>query len=126
MRMSSLVRSAPLALVSFLAFLRLQIVLAATVTQSDLLVSGGSSSANASTGVNFKDNFLRTAEDFMLGLLVLVAVSVFIYIGYTLVTAQGDEKKFKDAWKSLAYAVIGLAIVPLSYVVIKIVTGFSL
>ena len=58
----------------------------------------------------------------MIGLLGIVSVSVFLFIGYSLFTAQGKEEEFKSAWKALTYAVIGLAIIPLAYIAVKIVT----
>ncbi len=61
----------------------------------------------------------------MLGLLGIVSVSVFLYIGYMLFTAQGKEEEFKKAWTALIYAVIGLAVIPLAYIAVKIVTGFT-
>lgn len=62
----------------------------------------------------------------MSGLLAITAVGVFIYLGFRLFTARGNEEDFKKAWTALAYAVVGLAIVPLSYVAVKIVLGFTL
>ena len=61
----------------------------------------------------------------MMGLVGIVSVSVFLYIGYMLFTAQGKEEDFKNAWKALVYAVIGLAVMPLAYILVKIVTGFT-
>ena len=62
----------------------------------------------------------------MIGMLGIVSVSVFLYLGYTLFTANGKEEDFKKAWKGLTYAVVGLAVIPLAYIVVKIVTGFTL
>lgn len=62
----------------------------------------------------------------MIGLLGIVSVSVFLYIGYNLFTAQGKEEEFKKAWVALVYAIIGLAVIPLAYIAVKIFTGFSL
>ena len=60
-----------------------------------------------------------------MGLLGIITVSVFLYIGYMLFTAQGKEEDFKKAWTALVYAVIGLAVIPLAYIAVKIVTGFN-
>jgi len=88
-------------------------------------VNGGNNSANSNTNVTFKDNFLKNIQIYMIGLLGIVSVSVFLYIGYMLFTAQGKEEDFKKAWTALTYAVIGLAVMPLAYIAVKIVTGFS-
>lgn len=90
-----------------------------------MLVSGGDNSANADVNVSFKDNLLKGIQTYMIGLLGIVTVSVFLYVGYTLFTAQGKEEDFKKSWKALTYAVVGLAVMPLSYIVVKIVTGFT-
>ena len=42
-----------------------------------------------------------------------------------LFTAHGKEEDFKKAWTALIYAVVGLAVMPLAYIVVKIVTGFT-
>ncbi|MFA6090526.1 MAG: pilin [Candidatus Gracilibacteria bacterium] len=95
------------------------------VTQAMLQVGGGNNSANAGTNVTLQGNFLRNIQTYIMGLLGIVTVGIFLYIGYTLFTAQGKEEDFKNAWKALIYAVIGLAVIPLGYIVVKIVTGFT-
>lgn len=91
-----------------------------------LQVSGGDNSANGSTNVTFRDNFLRNIQVYIIGLLGIVSVSVFLYIGYLFFTAEGKEEEFKKGWKALIYAVVGLAVIPLAYIVVKIATGFTL
>jgi hypothetical protein len=90
-----------------------------------LQVGGGDYSANANTNVTFKENFIRNIQVYMMGLLGVISVSVFVYIGYTLFTAQGNEESFKKAWTSLIYAIVGLAVIPLAFILVKIVTGFT-
>lgn len=90
-----------------------------------LQVGGGDNSANGNTGVTFRDNFIRNIQVYIIGLLGIVSVGVFLYIGYMLFTADGKEDEFKKAWKALTYAVIGLAVIPLAYIAVKIVTGFT-
>lgn len=90
-----------------------------------LQVGGGDNSANSSTNVTFKNNFLKNIQVYFMGLLGIVSVSVFLYIGFTLFTARGNEEEFKKAWKALIYVVVGLAVMPLAYIVVKIVTGFT-
>lgn len=92
------------------------------ISQSEMLVSGGDNSASASTSVTVKDNFLKTIERYMIGLLGIVTVSVFLFIGYNFFTAKGDPEAFKKGWIALVYAGVGLAVIPLAYIVVKIVT----
>lgn len=95
------------------------------VNQNDLLISNGTYSANENTNVTVQENFLKNIQKYMMGLVGILSVGVFIYIGYSLFTAQGNEEEFKKAWKALVYAVIGLAVMPLAFVAVKIVTGFT-
>lgn len=98
---------------------------AVKVSQNDLLISNGTYSANENTNVTVQENFLKNIQKYMMGLVGILSVGVFIYIGYSLFTAQGNEEEFKKAWKALIYAAIGLAVMPLAYVAVKIVTGFT-
>ncbi|MDD2487317.1 MAG: hypothetical protein PHS92_03035 [Candidatus Gracilibacteria bacterium] len=97
--------------------------------QNDNLITGDNhvdlSLGVNKNNVNFSDNFIKVIEKYIFGLVGVIAVSVFIYIAYMLFTAEGKEDEMKKAVKALTYAIVGLAIIPLSYVVIKIVTGFN-
>ncbi|EKE26943.1 MAG: hypothetical protein ACD_4C00113G0004 [uncultured bacterium (gcode 4)] len=75
--------------------------------------------------VNFSDNFIKVIERYIFWLLWLTTVSVFIYIWYMLFTAEWKEDEFKKALKALTYAVVWLAVIPLSYIVIKIISGLN-
>lgn len=69
---------------------------------------------------------LTTVQKYLIRLVWLVAVAMFIYAGFNLFMAKGDDKEYGKAWKALTYAAVGLAIIPLSYVVVKIVLGFNI
>lgn len=112
-------------IISLLCFVPLFDQTFSMVSQTDLQVGNGENSANTNTNVTLQENFLRNIQVYVMGLLGIVTVWVFLYIGYTLFTAQGKEEDFKNAWKALTYAVIGLAVIPLGYIAVKIVTGFT-
>ena len=76
--------------------------------------------------MEFGRNFLASGQSFLFGVLGVVAVGVFIYLGFKLFSAQGNEEEFKKAWKALVYAVIGLALIPASFAIVKVVTGFDI
>lgn len=59
-----------------------------------------------------------------LGLLSLVTLIVVIYWGYQMVTAAGDEGKYKAGFKILKQAGAGLIIIWLSWIIISFI--FSL
>lgn len=75
--------------------------------------------------VSFSKNFIQVVERYIFWLLWVVSVSVFIYIAYMLFTAEWKEDQFKKAIKALTYAIVWLAVIPLSFIVIKIVTWFN-
>ncbi len=75
--------------------------------------------------MNFRDNFFAVAQNYIIGLLALIAVGVFLYTGFRLLMADGKEEEHKKAWLSLIYVGVGLAIVPLAYVAVRIVLGFN-
>lgn len=96
------------------------------VSKEAMLVDGGDASANASTDVTFKGNFLASAQNLMFSVMAIVTVGVFVYLGTKLVMARGNEEEFKKAWVALSYAVVGLALIPASYAIVRIVTGVNI
>jgi|GEM_PF-1317769 type IV secretory pathway VirB2 component (pilin) len=60
----------------------------------------------------------------LLGLAGIVAVIFVIIGGYYYMTARGDETQAANGRKTLVNALIGLAIVVLSYLIVQIVTSF--
>jgi hypothetical protein len=58
--------------------------------------------------------------------LPIIVVWTALYIAYHLLTAEGDETRMKQAWKSLAYSAIALVIVALSYAMISILSTIKL
>jgi heme O synthase-like polyprenyltransferase len=59
------------------------------------------------------------------GLLALIAVAVFIYLWYKLVTAQWKPDEFKKAMMGFVYAVVWLAIIPLAWAMIKLISSLQ-
>lgn len=85
------------------------------------LLNGG----NSPTTVTEK-TFFVSAEYYLMGIVAALAIGTFIWIGYNMLTAEGDPEKFKQAQKALIYAVIGLALIPLAYVMVKLVITINL
>ncbi len=52
-----------------------------------------------------------------------VAVLVGVWAGITIMTSNGDSKKYENGLNTLRYAVIGLVITILAYTVVSIITG---
>lgn len=102
------------------------------VSQTQMLVSGNAAhdgAVDASDGnadVTFLTDVLPRIQEIAFSLVAIVAVAVFVWIAYNLFSARGNEEEFKKAWMSLVYAVIGLALIPAGYAIVKVVTGFNL
>src|SRR3989338_6724929 len=71
-------------------------------------------------------NFAALATT-IITVLVTFAVSlsiIFIIAGFKFVTSSGDEKKLASASSTLTYAIIGLAVTILAFVILRIVQHF--
>lgn len=53
-------------------------------------------------------------------LLLAIAIAMIVFAGFGLVTAQGNEEKWKNAKSTLTFAIIGLALVGLSGEIVRI------
>lgn len=56
-----------------------------------------------------------------LGLIGFILVGLIGYAGYMLLTSFGNPEKIKKAWNTIAYAALGLAIIMLSYAIVKFI-----
>ena len=77
------------------------------------------------SGVSIKNNFIKTIMNYTLWIVFIVALSMFIYIWFELATAEWKQEKFTKWLKWLAYAWVGLAVIPLAYIIIRIATWFN-
>lgn len=66
-------------------------------------------------------NLIFSVVDIIIYLGVIVAVFVFIFIGFKLVVAQGDPKALEEARSFFLHAVIGTAILISSKVIVEVV-----
>ncbi len=78
-------------------------------------VTGAIHGEMASTVVQFINYFL--------GFLGLLAVTMIIYAGVLFVTAQGDDQQLNKAKKVILWAVVGILIIMLSFVIVNMITG---
>ncbi len=70
-------------------------------------------------------HFLATWEKYLLWVVAIIAIAMFIYIWYELATAEWKQDQFTKWMKALIYLVVWLAVIPLAYVIVKIVTWFN-
>lgn len=66
---------------------------------------------------------LETVANYVIGILVLVAVFYIIRAGYEFVTANGEAEKIDTARKSIMYAAIGIIIALLAKGIVNFVIG---
>jgi len=59
----------------------------------------------------------------LLGIVGAVALLMFIYGGFVMLTSGGNEQKIGSAKKTLAWAAIGLAVIFLSYSILNFIIG---
>lgn len=82
----------------------------------------------AGTGVNILD-IIKSFINWILGLLSLIALGMALYGGFQMVTAAGDDGKYKSGFKVLKQAAIGLIVVGFSWIIVSsifwIIGGFS-
>lgn len=57
--------------------------------------------------------------------LPLVAIGVMIYVAYELLTAEGDDEKLKNAWKSIVYGSVAILCILLSSYIVRLIAGLN-
>ncbi len=65
--------------------------------------------------VSWIENILLWA----IGIAGLVAAAVLIYNGFMYITAQGDEGKIQRATKGITYAIVGLIIAAIAFLIVN-------
>jgi len=88
---------------------------AATSTADIGVAWAGAQSGNSIMGI------IKVFINWVLGLLSLIALVVCLYGGFSMVTAAGDEAKYKSGFKILQQAAVGLAIIGLSWIIVSAV-----
>lgn len=68
---------------------------------------------------------LTEVKTIIFSLLALIAVAVFIYLWFKLVSAQWKPDEFKKAMMGFVYAIIWLAIIPLAWALVKLISSLQ-
>lgn len=71
--------------------------------------------------------FGQLASDIIGWLTIVAAAIAFMFIliaGVKIVTSSGDQKKLASAQATLTYAIIGLAVTVLAFVIVRVVQFF--
>jgi len=64
---------------------------------------------------------IKSFINWMLGMLALIAMVILIRGGFQMVTAAGDEGKYKKGFKILQQAAIGLVFIWVSWLVVSLI-----
>ncbi len=62
----------------------------------------------------------------LFGIVGTVALVIFMYGGFTWMTAQGQEKKIKQGWDTLTWGALGLTLIFGSYIIVQFLLGILL
>ncbi len=75
---------------------------------------------------NYSDviNLIKTAINWLFGILLVAAVIFLIYAAFLFLTSGGDEEKTKKARQYIIYAVIALAVGILAQAIVALVANF--
>jgi hypothetical protein len=65
--------------------------------------------------------WVRAILIFLVSLSALIAVAILIFNGVKYMTASGDEKKIQDATSGITWAVIGLVVVGIAWLIVNFV-----
>jgi hypothetical protein len=75
-------------------------------------------------GIEILD-ILQSIQKYILWLVWIITIWVLIYIWFLLISWEWNPDEIKKAFKAFIYLVVWLAIIPLSYVAVKIVTWLN-
>ncbi len=87
-----------------------------TSQTAGIAVGGAGTNADASIITIIKNFINRT-----LGILGLIALVILLYGGFQMVTAAGDDDKYKKGFKVLKEAAVGLIFIGLAFFMVSIV-----
>ncbi len=106
----------------------LALPMVAFTAQGDVFDNGlqrlpSASDTIAAGGANGIFDFLGTIADWLLSLLLVLAVIMILVAAFKYLFAGGDDEKIKSAHKMLIYAAVSIAVALLAQAVIFIVTS---
>jgi len=84
-------------------------------------VAGGDQWGKGNTG--FID-FVRSAVNWILAFLGLITIIILIYGGFQMVTAAGDDNKYKKGFTIVKQAAIGLILIGVSALIVNLIFAF--
>jgi len=68
---------------------------------------------------------LQNVINFLIGFAGVVSVLLIVWAGIRFVLSEGDKEKIVNARKTLTYALLGLLVVALAFVLVRFVVNFA-
>ncbi len=90
-------------------------------TKSASNVGVAKSGEAATNGADGLIGAVKTAINWVLGLLALIALIICLWAGWKMLTAAGDSKAYGDAFTMLRQAGIGLVMIGISWLLVSFV-----
>lgn len=97
--------------------------LALTINGIPIPLPGEIQSVNAKAG-DFGQNIIRVGIQVMLFAIVIVSLFFIIFAGIKWITSEGDSKNIEAARRTLYYALIGLGVAFLSFLIVNVLGAF--
>lgn len=69
------------------------------------------------------EGWIITILRYLIGVAGIVAAAVLIFNGFMYITASGDEGKIQKATKGITYAIIGLIIAAIAFLIVNYVAS---
>ena len=66
-------------------------------------------------------SWLENVFVWIIGLAGVIAAAVLIFSAYLYITASGDEQKIQKATKGITYAVVGLVVAAIAFLIVNFV-----
>jgi hypothetical protein len=72
------------------------------------------------------DYVLGFLRDSIFALMAVIAIGMFLFIGWRLAIARWNPEEFKKALKSFIYAWVGIFIVAFAWAIVRLVAGLQI
>lgn len=81
---------------------------------------------SASSGWSYLDAILFFARDTIFNLMAVIAIGMFLFVGWKLIVARWNPEEFKKALQSFIYIVVGIFVVSFAWAAVKLIAGLDI
>ena len=105
----------------FIIFMALGFVFAVDVIQAQADSGSGTVTLENPLSYNTPQELVGGIISYLMGLVGILAVAALVYGGIMYMTSGGSEERVKQAKNIITYAIIGLVVAVLSYIIVNTV-----